>query len=419
MKKQAFAAAAACVAALSASAELIDRAPGIRIGQRMTLRPYVSMSYTYDTNMDSDRSDRSGSTWIVSPAFDLDYSAENWNAVARAWYQYHAYEGYSSQLNSSSYGETISLGWQEPESVGKGWNLMVSERFTQISQDDDMSNHGGRGIGRDRKTFQADGAVGHRFTNNFHMHGYGGYYLLDYDNNVNKYAPLYGWKRLQAGGELGYTVSRWLDFIVSGSYQWYWQDNDRDLTGNWDDTTTRKAKSTSTGWTLHGGVGSYLSERISYRVLAGWSRFDYMKGLSNRDNVTYSVSSHWRVSDTLSVMFLGSSYYQPSEREYASSILASTLSLGVGKSFIRGKVSSTFDLSYRHEECEYSSTAMGNYDEDIITGRLGINYNINRFVGIFGRAEYQTSMTSGGSSSIGNRYDYDRMRGTVGLRLSY
>ena len=87
MKKQAFTAAAVCIAALSASAELIDRSPGIRIGQRMTLRPYVSMSYTYDSNIDSDRTDRGGSTWIVSPSLDLDYSAENWNAVARFWSQ--------------------------------------------------------------------------------------------------------------------------------------------------------------------------------------------------------------------------------------------------------------------------------------------------------------------------------------------
>lgn len=419
MNKQAFAVAVVCAVALSASAELVDRAPGIRIGQRMTLRPYVSLSYTYDSNIDSDRTDRGGSTWIVSPALDLDYSAENWNAVARVWYQYHAYEGYHSQLNSSSYGESLSLHWQEPESAGKGWNLMIQERFTQISQDDDMSNHGGRGIGRDRRLFQADGAVGHRFSNNFHANANGSYYLLDYDNNVKKYAPLYGWKRFQTGAELGYTASRWTDIILSGSYQWYWQDNDRNLNDNWDDTTQRKVKSTSTGWTLHAGLGSYMTERISYRALVGWSRFEYGGGLKKRDNVTYSLSSHWRVTDTLSVMAMGASYYQPSEREYASSILASTLSLGIGKSFIRGKVSGTLDFTYRHEECEYHSTAMGSYDEDILTGRIGLNYNLNRFIGIFGRAEYQTSMCSGGSSEIGNRYDYDRIRGTVGIRLSY
>ena len=419
MKKQSFALLAACAAALSASADLIDRPGGIHLTQRLTLRPYASLSYTYDSNIDSDRSDRGGSTWIASPGIDLDYSAENWNAVARAWYQYHAYESYSSQLDTSSYGESLTLNWQEPESDGKGWNLMVSERYTKISQDDDMTNHGGRGYGRDRQSLQADGALGHRFSNSFHMNARGSYYLLDYDNDVAAYAPLYGWKRLQAGGELGYTASRWTDLIVSGTYQWYWQDNDRNLNSAWDDTVDRNVNSKSTGWTIHGGIGSYMTERISYRVLAGWSRFEYSKGLSNRDNVTYSVSSHWRVTDTFSVMLLGSSYYQPSEREYASSVLASTLSLGLGKSFIRGKLSGTLDLTYRHEECEYYSTAMRNYDEDIITGRIGLTYRINRFVGIFGQAEYQTLVTSGGSKEIGNRYDYDRFRGTVGVRLSY
>ena len=35
----------------SAFAEVLDRPTGIKIGERMTLRPYVSLSLTYDSNV--------------------------------------------------------------------------------------------------------------------------------------------------------------------------------------------------------------------------------------------------------------------------------------------------------------------------------------------------------------------------------
>ena len=38
------------VMAAVASADVLDRPTGIKIGQRMTLRPYVSMSVSYDSS---------------------------------------------------------------------------------------------------------------------------------------------------------------------------------------------------------------------------------------------------------------------------------------------------------------------------------------------------------------------------------
>ena len=43
--------ALAAVAAVSASAEMMDRPVGIRIGQRMTLKPYLSFSASYNSNV--------------------------------------------------------------------------------------------------------------------------------------------------------------------------------------------------------------------------------------------------------------------------------------------------------------------------------------------------------------------------------
>jgi hypothetical protein len=95
----------------TASAEYMDRPAGIKVGQRMTLRPYVALSFTYDSNVDSQRESTAGSSWVVNPGMGLEYRGENWQVAGSVWYQYHAYNNYSSQLDQSSYGEKLSFSW--------------------------------------------------------------------------------------------------------------------------------------------------------------------------------------------------------------------------------------------------------------------------------------------------------------------
>ncbi len=397
--------AATCVA----SAEIMDRPGGLKIGERMTLRPYVSLSYTYDSNIDSDKNGTSGSQWTVSPGFDLEYRGGNWDLVGSLYYQYHAYNKYTSQLNSSSYGESLRFNWGDGDGAGRGWRLTMAQSFRQIAQDDDMSTADGRGIGRDRRQFDFTGAIQRRLNNYWHASISGGYYLLDYDNNVKKYAPMYGWKRANVGAEIGFASSKWLDLLLHIDNQWYWQDNNvAGLSGD------------SRGLSLMGGFGSYATERISYRLLAGWSRFEYGGSGKTSNGFTYQASANWQVSDTLHFMLLGSSYYQPSETYQASQTKTSSLSAGLGKSLIRGKLNSTFDIAYRHEDDEYAGRENINFSaaDDIITARFGLNYSLNRFLSMFGSVEYQVSMASG-DNNANNARDYDRWRGTVGLRLSY
>ena len=106
----------ATVSALSASvltaqAAVVDRPSGFKVGERMTLRPYVSLSYTYDSNTDSSRKSGDGSSWVVEPGLGAEYKGDNWEIAGRAWYSYHAYSRYGHQLNESSYGENLSFRW--------------------------------------------------------------------------------------------------------------------------------------------------------------------------------------------------------------------------------------------------------------------------------------------------------------------
>ena len=404
--------------ALAGVSDEMDGPSGIQCGTRLTLKPYVALSYTYDSNVDSTKHSKAGSQWIVNPGLDARYLGGNWDIEGSVWYQYHAYNRYVNELNSSSFGERLKLDWMNSAPNEKGWRLQFVERFQQISQDDDMSNHGGRGVGRDRKEFQVDGIVERRINETMHAAALANYYLLDYDNDVSKYAWLYGWKRAVAGGEAGWAPTKWTDFIVHANYQWYWQDNDFD--GDMRNTYTRgKAiRSNSKGYSVMAGLATRATDRITYRLLGGWSRFEYGEGVKDIDGFTYQVSAKWVVDESLSLMLLGSSYYQPSEREYGSCIKVNSVSIGVGKTFIPGKLNGTLDLAYRNESHEYTEYAEDDYDDNIWTARVGINYTLNRYMHLFGRVEYQSDETSGGGVS-GHLYDYDRWRGTVGMRLTY
>ena len=419
-KSKFFSAVAVATVSSVACASLVDldmdRPSGIKVGERLTLRPYVSLSYTFDSNVDSTKHSKKGSQWLVNPGLGVDYISENWKINGAAWYEYHAYNHYTSQLNSSSWGEMLSIDWRDSMPNEKGWSFKAYEKFHQIAQDDDMSNHSGRGVGRDRQEFTADAVLERRLNENIHMAAKAGFYYLDYENNVDKYASLYGWQRTSVGGEVGYAASKWTDFIVAADYQWYRQDNSKNRGEGWYENYSRRGRPVakdSKGWTIMGGIGTRATERLEYRLLGGWSRFEFGDGTKDIDGWTYQVAGNWKISDTLNMMAMGSSYYQPSEREYGSALKVYTMSAGLAKSFVRAKMTGTLDLSYRKETHEYTEYSADDYDEDIWTGRVGLNYYVNRFVTVFGRVEYQFT------DSDYRSYEYDRWRATIGLRLAY
>lgn len=402
---------------VSAGAETMDRPQGIKIGQRLTLRPYVALSCTYDTNVAQRKDGSEVTTWIINPGINLTYVDDNWDVTGNIWYRYHAYNRYVDSLNESSFGETLTVRWANSQPNERGWTLMLSESYSDVTCDDSLEHTDGRGLWRDRQTFQVTAALERRINERWHADINGSYYMLDYENS-DEYGALYGWSRTVGGIEFGYAASKWTDFLIAANYQLYSQDNvcDRD---DIVDSAARggNPRSNSDGWSIMAGIATRATDRISYRLLTGWSRFDYA-GLSTVDGWTYSASLNWKMTDNWNMMFLGSSYYQPSERNYGASLRVDTFSWGIAHSMVRGKLNVTFDLAYRHEQNEYSEYQENSYDEDIASARLGINYTLNRFLSIFGRAEYQTEDVSG-NSQIGRDYDFDRWRATLGLRLTY
>lgn len=401
-------------AVMVASTAMAEPHDGIKVGQHMTLRPYVSLSYTYDSNPDSSRHSRSATPWVVNPGVSMEYKHDNWDISGNVWYRYHAYNRYRDQLNESSYGERLSIDWANSLPNERGWKLMISENYSQVSQDDDMTDQNGRGLWRDRKEAQVTGVLERRINEYWHLAADGNYYWMDYDNDVMQYAPLYGWTRWGAGGEFGFAPSKWTDFILSANYQWYESDNHNNLLYN-----VRDISRESRGFSVMGGVATRATEKISYRFLTGWSRFEYADGLATSDGWTYQAAVDWKMSETWRLALLAASYFQPSERDYGSAIRVDSVSWGLGHTMVKGKLSATADLAYRREDHVYTAAGnAGDYTDDILSGRFGLTYKLNSYLQVYGSIEYQLNNCSGGAAR-NNHYDYDRYRANLGLRLIY
>ena len=331
-----------------ASADVLDRPTGVKIGQRMTLRPYVSLSAAYDSNVHGRQNggaSKGDVLWSINPGLGIDYKAENWALLLNLYYRYNAYtkSENADRYNQHSYGETLRWNWSDSRGVEKGWSLMVSETFHQITMMDDISM-GDSAYSADRRNLTFNAAAQRRFNEHWHSDVNGSYYMMDYDNDTGKTGmpAMYGWQRWTVGAEVGFAPSRWTDIIGAVGYQGYIQDN----------VANSRYSRDSQGYTAQIGLGSYATERISYSALAGWSRFEYANNASSADGFVYTLSGNWKIDDTLQTMLLATSYYQPSEREYLSKSRVDSISWGIGKSLIRGKLRSTLDMTYRHDTHE-------------------------------------------------------------------
>ena len=403
-----------------AFAEMMDRPVGIKIGERMTLKPYLSISASYDSNVDGGKDGSDDVAWVVNPGLSLDYRSEQWTATANVFYQYNAYskKQSSSRHNYHAYGEDVTLRWMNSLPGERGWTLMLSEKFQFMNDLEDLVDGIGHEYTRNRQEFKLAGVLERRITDRFHGNINVNYYWLDYRNNNNQKQSygLYGWNRWGLGAELGYAFSRWTDLIIAGSYQDYKQEN-RD--NNYYDSHREYGQSDgSSGYTAQVGFGSYATERISYRALGGWSTYDYDQGGASSGGFTYTLSANWNISDTWKSMLLATSYYQPSEREFGSSQRSDSFSWGIAHTMVQGKLHATADIAYRREGREYTAVSSYDYDLDIYTGRLGLTYILNRYLQFFGTIEYRQSISEG-NSSRGDHYDYDRYRATLGLRFTY
>jgi hypothetical protein len=92
------------------------------------------------------------------------------------------------------------------------------------------------------------------------------------------------------------------------------------------------------------------------------------------------------------------------------------LSTGISYLTLGDKMTLSANVAWRHEQNVYADRYLGNgfdYDEDILSARLGADYTLNRWMSIFASFIWENEWCDT------KYYEYDRFRGTVGVRFHY
>lgn len=360
----------------------------------LTVSPFVNVEYRYDSNVNySNGGEEDDCVLRVNPGVDLSYQGDMWGLKGNGWYAYDWYKDLD-RLNSDSYGESLEF-YRES---AKGWRLMLGQNYVRSSQNDSLIDDG-KGLWRDRNQFEFLGALSYQFSERTAATLSGLYSDLSYANDGSQYYPLYGWEEWSLGLELSRKLSEKSNFLLSGSYQQYTSDGA---------TTTDDS---SKGYTLHAGIGSRATERIRYHLLTGASWFEY----GESDMVagwTYSADASWVINKKLAASLAGSSNFQPSERESNQAIQAYVLSVGLTYKPTR-LLSTRFDVAYRREEEQMDGGAAGASTDDRVALRARADYQLMRYVTVYGGMEYEDQMSDDRES------EFDRYRASLGLNFRY
>ena len=396
------------ISAVAAGGSEADKPQGFRFfNQHLTIKPYVAVSYTYDSNFDTTHKAVGDSIFCVNPGLEFIWLADRWSLAGTVWYRWNSYAKNNGNMGENSYGESLTYKWATSKSNEKGWSLVLGERYSYINQSDGLDTRSGRGIWRDRQNLDLSGVLERRFTERWHADLIGQYTWLDYKNDTGKYAPMHGWSEWAVGAEAGYAASAWTDLLIAGGYADYTQESGHGY---------RNYSNDSHVWTVQGGLATRATEKISYKLLMGASWLDY-GGVANADvGWTYSLSANWRILRQLQWSVLGSSYYQPSERTVGQAVKVYAISTGLSYLTLGDKMTLTANVAWRHEQNVYADQYLGagfDYDEDILSARLGADYTLNRWMSIFASFVWENEWCD---TTV---YEYDRFRGTVGVRFHY
>ena len=362
----------------------------------LTVSPYVNLEANYDSNVNLTKRELDDWYLTINPGVDLTYKGNDWGLSGNFWYSYDKYMEYD-ELDEPRYGESLKGFWASP----KGWRLVVGESYMKSKSNDSILD-GGNGIWRERDYFDLQGALSYQVSERIGVTLSGQYSDLNYKNNNEKYAPLYGWSEWSAGLEVAHKLTEKSDFLLSGTYQEYESDGAKGA--RW--------KSGSSGFSLMAGLASRATERITYRVLTGASWFDY-GAQGNTVGWRYSLDVNWMINDKWAVTAVGSSYFQPSETEVNQSMEVYTISGGATYRPFR-RLTLRGDIAGRREADGYLRAGYNEKMVDyVLSARFRATYQLQQYVAIYAGLEYADWQ------SDEKAHEYDRILGTVGLNLRY
>jgi len=124
-------AAFSVVPALIAGESEADKPQGFRFfNQHLTIKPYVAISYSYDSNIDTTDKASGDSIFCIQPGADFEWKGDDrWSLVGSLWYRRNAYCKYANEMGENSFGESLAYKWTTSKQNEKGWSLTLAEKY--------------------------------------------------------------------------------------------------------------------------------------------------------------------------------------------------------------------------------------------------------------------------------------------------
>ena len=81
----------ATIPVIAAGGSEADKPQGFRFfDQHLTIKPYVALSYSYDSNVDTTRHADGDSIFCIQPGADFEWKGDRWALVGSLWYRRNA-----------------------------------------------------------------------------------------------------------------------------------------------------------------------------------------------------------------------------------------------------------------------------------------------------------------------------------------
>ena len=379
-----------------------EYSPGIKLNG-LTLLPYVNIEMAYDSNIIFDGTRKWDDLFYrVNPGVNLNYQGNEWGLIGNLWYAHSWYQEYTKK-DYDRWGERLSI---YRESV-KGWKLVLSEGYTESDQNESWYySDSGDGVWRSRRQLDFSAALTYAFNERFSAGLNVMYSDIWYANRTDNLGALFGWEQWGIGGEISHRLTERTRVLVTAAYHEYYTEAK-------DATFSR----TSRNYSLMGGLMSELTERIRYRAVIGASLYEY--GGESTATPSYTLDASWVISKKLAVTVAGAGYFQPNERTGNQQKTVHTLSGGMTYRPLN-RLTLTLDGIYRGEDNQTIGATAGapvkwnDYSRNQYTIRARANYRLQKYVSVYGSAEYTLQ-----ESNRSTKDDWDRFLLTVGLSLRY
>lgn len=357
---------------------------------------YAKTGLFYDSNVYGRKKTAGGGKqgsagWNVTPGIDLATTRPDWGMSLAGYLSYDDY--FASEFSPEYTGSERFTIYKDSEK----WRTALTQTYSRtkdISFDNPIAAQSGNIV----DIFGVSGVFGLTISEKTSASFSAGYNKTSYDAK-----EMSGYQSGTLGAEFSRRISGKTDWVSSASLS---VDDGQRLEGGM-----------SYQYSLMTGIGSRLTEKVRYRLLAGLMYYEYDGGAGGKQtqlapsfngNVTWQINRKWAASWMLN------SGFQPSYSAANSGGYQMMYGSALGVNYAPTRRLS-FRLDGVTQMIAYEGDWGANYDKwaNNESVRMTINYVATKYCTVFACANYSVYNQAVKDS------DYDRFRGDIGLTFRY